>query len=145
MEISDTDPSDYLTAIVDDDVRDTMVELDTIIRAALPGRQRDLWEGTFWGGTEQTIIGYGRILQPRPRGAQVEWFLVGLARQKRNYSLYINATGQDGYLAHDYVDRLGHVKIGAASIGFTRLANVGLEALRELLTAAHHSTTDDTE
>ena len=112
--------------------------------SAMPGRCRDLWQGTFWGGTDQTIIGYGRILQPRPRGDDVEWFLVGLARQKRNYSLYVNATSGDGYLAHDYADRLRKVKLGAASIGFTKLSNVDTDVLHELLAAAHGATPPDT-
>ena len=143
MEITGTDPDRYLSSIDADDVRETMVELDVIVRAALPGRHRDLWQGTFWGGTEQTIIGYGRILQPRPRDPDVAWFLVGLARQQRNYSLYVNATDDDGYLTRAYAGRLGSVKIGAASIGFTRLANVDLDALRQLLTAAHDTTPAD--
>lgn len=143
MEISDTDPDHHLRSIEATDVRDTMIELDTIIRAALPGRQRDLWQGTFWAGTDQTIIGYGHILQPRPQGTDVAWFLVGLARQKRNYSIYVNATNSDGYLAHAYADRLGHVKLGAASIGVTKLANLNTDALSELLQAAHNSTPTD--
>ncbi len=143
MEISDTDPDRHLRSIEANDVRDTMIELDTIIRAALPGRQRDLWQGTFWGGTDQTIIGYGHILQDRPQGVDVAWFLVGLARQKRNYSIYVNATDGDGSIGHAYADRLGQVKLGAASIGFTRLANVNIDALSELLQAAHNSTPTD--
>jgi len=143
MEIAGTDPDHYLRSIEADEIRDTMIELDTIIRTALPGRQRDLWRGTFWGGTDQTIIGYGHILQPRPRDPDVAWFLIGLARQTRNYSLYVNATDDDGYLAHAYAGRLGNVKVGAASIGFTTLANVNADALRDLLEAAHDMTPAD--
>jgi hypothetical protein len=143
MKITGVDPGHYLTSIADDDIRSTMIELDTIIGVALPERQRDLWQGIFWGGTEQTIIGYGRLLQPRPRGTDVKWFLVGLARQKRNYSLYVNATSEDHYLTSEYADRLGNVKLGAASIGFTRLTNVEPAALRELLTVADESTPKD--
>lgn len=71
------------------------------------------------------------------------WFLVGLARQKANYSIYVNATDGNGYLAHAYADRLGRVKLGAASIGFTKLANVDIDVLSELLQAAHDSTPTD--
>lgn len=110
-----------------------MIELDTIIRTALPGRRRDLWQGTFWGGTDQTIIGYGHIIHPPPRGADVTWFLVGLARQKRTHSLYINATNDDGYLSHACAGRLVQVELGPASIGSTKLANVEFDALSELL------------
>ncbi len=133
MRIVDAKPDTYLTSIEDD-----------TIRAALPGRARDLWQGVFWGRTEQTIAGYGRISQPRPRDKAVDWFLVGLARQKRNYSLYINAAAEDQYLAHQYADRVGKVKLGAASITFTKLDNINLDTLTELLTHAHRATPADT-
>jgi hypothetical protein len=107
MEITDADTDHYLQSIDAHDVRDTMIALDGIIRAALVGRSRDLWQGTFWGGTDQTIIGHGRTLQPRPRGPDVAWFLIGLARQKRNYSLYVNATSDGRYLGQTYEQQLG--------------------------------------
>jgi hypothetical protein len=123
-----------------DDVRRTMVELDEIVTSCLPGRTRSIWEGTFWGGTEQRIIGYGDIVQSRPRGADVEWFLVGLARQARHYSLYVNAVEDGRYLVASYADSLGKVKVGSASIGFARLDDVDVDELRALLARAHELT-----
>ena len=64
----------------------------------------------FWDGTHQSIIGYGHIDETGSSGDTVEWFLVGLARQKRNYSIYVNAAVDHAYLAHSYSDRLGKVK-----------------------------------
>ena len=110
---------------------------------ALPRRRRVLWQGVFWGGTDQSIIGYGDITQPRPRGDDVEWFLVGLARQKSNYSIYLNAVRDGAYLGQAYGDRLGTVKLGAASIGFTRLENLDLEVLAEMLREADELTPPD--
>lgn len=143
MEISDLAPDDYIASIEDEAVRETMAAVDAAIMAALSGRARVLWTGTFWGGTEQTIIGYGDIEQPRPRGESVRWFLAGLARQKRNYSIYLNAARGDHYLAHEYVDRLGKVKLGAASIGFTKIENLNLDVLAELLAEADSLTQPD--
>lgn len=139
MEKTGADPDAYLASLPDD-VRPPMAALDELIRAALPGRERSLWEGTFWGGTDQTILGYGDIVQPRPQGEAVEWFAVGLARQKRHFSLYVNAVEDGRYLGQLYADRLGKVKLGAASIGFRRLEDVDLEALRELLEHADRLT-----
>ncbi|MEO1065048.1 MAG: DUF1801 domain-containing protein [Actinomycetota bacterium] len=136
MEIVPT-PVDEFLAGFDEDDRATMTTLDEVIVAALPGRRRVLWEGVFWGGTEQSIIGYGDIVQPRPKGPDVEWFLVGLARQKQHVSIYVNAVEDGQYLGQRYADRLGSVKIGSASIGIRRLDRVDLEALRELLALAH--------
>ena len=132
MEVDATTPDEWLDGLGDD----AMGHLDRLIVASMPGRSRRLWTGTFWGGTEQSIIGYGDLVQSRPRGDDVEWFVVGLARQKRNYSLYVNAVEDGRYLGQHYEDRLGKggrkVKIGSASIGFTELDDVDLDVLREL-------------
>ena len=143
MEIVDTSPDEFLAAIEDEAVRADMSALDQLITEAMPGRRRVLYEGTFWGGTDQSIIGYGHLVQPRPKGEEVEWFLVGLARQKRNYSLYVNAVADGAYLGKRYEGRLGKVKLGSASIGFATLEAVDLDALRELLAEAHEITDPD--
>ena len=143
MERVTTDPSELFDSFDDEVVRATMQALDAAIVAALPGRCRVLWEGVFWGGTEQRIIGYGDIVQPRPKGREVEWFLVGLARQQRGYSVYLNAVEDGAYLGQRYADRLGRVKIGAASIGFTRLDALDLEVFAEMLRRADELTPPD--
>ena len=150
MDRTDTDPDDFLNGFADESVRNTMHRLDGIVRSTMPGRSRTLWEGVFWGGTEQSIIGYGDIVQPRPRGDDVEWFLVGLARQKDGYSLYVNAVDDGVYLGQRHAERLrspgvakSRVKIGSASIGFRSLDDLDLDTLRELLTEADRSTPPD--
>ena len=132
-----SDPDEFFRAAFDDDVKTGMVRLDALIREALPGRERSLWEGKFWGGTDQQIVGYGDIVQPRPRGETVEWFLVGLARQARHFSVYVNAVDDGAYLLDQYRDRLGSVKTGAASIAITSLDKVDLDALGEMFRRAH--------
>jgi hypothetical protein len=113
--------------------RPAMAVLDRHIVVALTGRSRTFWRGTFWGGTEQAIIGYGDIVQPRPKRPDVEGFAVGLARQKRNLSLYVNAVEDGPYIGRAYADRLGKVKAGAASLSFRRLEDIDLAVLDELL------------
>ncbi|WP_448058892.1 hypothetical protein [Cellulomonas hominis] len=95
---------------------DDMRELDRLIVQELGGLERALWEGALWSGTFQRIIGYGAIEQPRPRGASVRWFLVGLAAQKSHLSVYVNAVEPGAYLVASYAARLGRVKVGAAAI-----------------------------
>jgi hypothetical protein len=104
----------------------------------------------MWGGTDQSIIGYGDIVQPRPRGADVEWFLVGLARQKDLYSLYVNAVEDGRYLGQVYEDRLrvpgvakSRLKIGSASIGLKTIDDIDLDALAAMLAVAHATTAAD--
>lgn len=146
MEIVDTDPDDHLTSL-DDDARAVMSAVDRVLTAAMPTRRRVLWEGVFWGGTEQSVIGYGDIRQPRPKGKEVEWFLIGLARQKTTYSLYVNAVKDGAYLGQAYGDRVaadgGKVKLGSASIGFRRLDDLDLDVLAELAAEADRLTPPD--
>lgn len=52
-----------------------MTVLDGWITAELAGLSPVLWRGRMWGGTDQTIIGYGTLRQPRSRGTDAEWFL----------------------------------------------------------------------
>jgi hypothetical protein len=136
---------DELLAAYPDHVRATLVELDAIVGSCLPGRARSIWEGVFWGGTEQRIAGYGDLVQPRPRGEEAAWFLVGIARQQRSYSAYVNAVEDGAYLLSRYADRLGSVKVGSASIGFGSLDDLDLPVFRELLTRAHELAPPDRE
>jgi len=142
VEKVDTPPDAFLASL-SDDVRPTLTELDAVIRTCLPGRSRTVWEGTFWGGTEQRIVGYGDIVQARPRGGSADWFLVGLARQTKTYSLYVNAVEDGAYLLSGYADRLGKVKVGSASVSFRSLDGVDREGLTDLLTRAHDLTPPD--
>lgn len=95
MERTTTDPDD-LIASLPDRFRDDVARLDAEISRVMAGHPRVLWEGVFWGGTEQRIIGYGDLVQRRSRGEPVEWFVVGLAAQKDHLSLYVNAVEDGG-------------------------------------------------
>lgn len=139
MERSQQTPDDYL-ATLDGQVGADMAALDKLIIEAMPSASRTLWTGVFWGGTDQAIIGYGDLLQPRPKGPDVEWFVVGLARQKRHYSLYVNAVEDGAYLLHKYQDRLGKVKVGSANLSFTSLAAIDQHELSEMLRHAYATT-----
>lgn len=115
---------------------DSMRTLDARISTALPDLSRVLWRGVFWGGTEQAIIGYGDLHQPRPKGPAVEWFLIGLAQQKNHISVYVNAADAGGYLGAQYAPRLGKVKAGAASLAFRSVNDLDLDEFDRMLVAA---------
>lgn len=137
MERTSKDPTAYLSSLPDG-TRETMECLDDLIADVFAGHPRTVWEGVFWGGSEQTIIGYGDLTTTQSRGRVVEWFMVGLALQKRHYSLYVNAVDGKRYLAEAYADRLGKVKVGKSSIGFAALDDVDLTVLTELLERARN-------
>lgn len=143
MEVVETTPDEHLASFTDEDIRSTMAALDAVIVAAMPGRRRVLWEGVMWGGTAQSIIGYGDMVQPRPRGDDVEWFVVGLARQKSYFSLYVNAVDDGTYIGQTYAERLGRVRVGAASLGFNHLSDIDMDVLAEMLKRAHETAAPD--
>ncbi len=135
MRPSDRTPDDYLASL-DDPRRDDVVALDGAISAVMAGLPRTLYEGTFWGGTEQQIIGYGTMTTFRSDGSSVAWFIVGLALQKQHISVYVSAVEDRQYLSQKYGPDLGKVKIGASSIGFRRLADIDLDKLVALVRKA---------
>lgn len=139
MERVDRSPDEHIASL-DDGVREGMQTLDATISAALPGRSRVLWEGVFWGGTEQSIIGYRDIVQSRPRGNDVEWFLIGLARQKDHFSIYVNAAEDGEYLGKAYADRLGKVKVGSASVAIRNVDDIDLDVLTDFVQHADRIT-----
>lgn len=141
MERTDTDVDGFL-AEAEGPRGDDLRALDRIISEELAGLERVLWEGPMWGGTEQRIVGYGGITQPRPRGASVEWFLVGLALQQKHLSLYVNAAEDGEYLVKRHVGELGRVKVGSAAVTFASLADVDERAVRSLIRRARELVPD---
>ncbi len=118
-----------------------MERVDAVLSKVMKGHSRVLWGGTFWGGTEQSIIGYGDLIYERPAKETVEWFVVGLAPQKNYNSIYINARDEDGYLIQRYADRLGKVKVRSAAITFKKADDIDLGLLEEIVTLARDQMT----
>ncbi len=113
-----------------------MERVDSVLSKVMEGHSRVLWGGKFWGGTEQSIIGYGDLIYERPGKETVEWFVVGLAPQKNYNSIYVNARDEDGYLIQRYADRLGKVKVRSAAITFKRADDLDLTVLEEVVKLA---------
>ena len=142
MERVDTSPEDYI-ASQEQEIQSVLDKLHTLIKTVLPDQDYCLWEGVFWGGSEQQIIGYGNFSYVRSDKKKVEWFLIGLARQKNYFSIYINAVEGKKYLAEIYNPRLGKVKTGKSNISFRNLDDVNLDVLREMIEHADRLTTED--
>lgn len=113
-----------------------MRSLDADIRERMPGAKRHLYEGKFWGGSDQQIVGYGVMDYTNRSGEEVEWFTVGLAAQKNYISMYVNAVENDTYLLGQYKGKLGKVKMGSASISFNTLDDVDYDSLMNLVERA---------
>jgi hypothetical protein len=141
MERTDRDVDAFVAALPDD-VRTDMQALDEAISGVMAGLPRALYEGALWGGSEQEIIGYGTYSYKRADKRRVEWFVIGLAQQKRYLSVYVNAVEGREYLAEKYGGDLGKVKLGKSSISFSNLADIDLEKLVALVRRAREITTD---
>ena len=144
MKRVESSPDDYI-ASQEPDIRAVLEELHTLISEALPDRDCCMWEGVFWGGSEQCIIGYGNYSYLRSDKKPVEWFIVGLTRQKNYFSVYVNAVEGKTYLAELYGPRLGKVKIGKSSISFRNRADVNRDVLREMIEHAGKIVTPQSE
>lgn len=143
MDVTNNDPRDVIAAISDPDRRSLMDELNTTLGETLRAREVDVWTGLMWGGTEQTIIGYGRIVQPRPRGPGVRWFLIGLAAQQRAVSVYVNAVRDGEYLLGAYEPRLGRVKVGSAVLSIQTSSDLDRDVFVEMCEEADRVTPVD--
>ncbi|MYF98629.1 DUF1801 domain-containing protein [Candidatus Poribacteria bacterium] len=141
MERVETSPDAYI-ASHEPETRIVLDKLHTLIKTALPDSDCCMWEGIFWGGSEQRIIGYGNFSYVRSDKKKVEWFLVGLTRQKNYFSVYINTVEGRRYLVEIYKDQLGKVKTGKSSISFRNLEDVNVDVLGEMIEHADRLTTE---
>jgi hypothetical protein len=139
MQPSSTPPDDFIASLPDG-VRDDIAMLDAQLSRVFEGRERVLWEGPMWGGTDQRIIGYGSYHYKGRSGAEGEWFIVGLAVQKAHLSLYVSAAEDGQYLVKRYADRLGKVKVGSSNVAFKRLTDLDLPAVLEMVERARDLT-----
>lgn len=128
-------PNEYVSKLPED-VRSDVQELHKIITTIFGAEQSTIWQGKMWGGTDQTIIGYGYWSYTRSDKKNVNWFKVGLAIQKNYISLYINAVEDGQYVAKKYADKIGKVKIGSSSISFKTMEDVNIPELKKLLIIA---------
>lgn len=131
MEKTDMTINEYLSSLAEKD-RETLKKIRDIILSISPNISQSVWKGIFWGGSEQTILGFGEFNFTKSDKKEIEWFLIGIARQKNYYSLYVNAVKDNQYLIKSYADKLGKTKIGSSSISFSKLENVNLDTLKDL-------------
>lgn len=130
-------PDDFLETI-STEYRADMKTLDQAITQIMQDEPRVLWQGQFWGGSEQSIIGYGDLIYKNSNKTDVYWFKVGLALQKQYISVYLSGVEDGKYLAEQHgesIARLGAPlpKVGKSSIGFQKLDHIDLQALLDLV------------
>ena len=114
----------FLDAIEDDAKRTDAKTIHKLMRAVTGER------AAMWG---ESIVGYGRCHMVYETGRELDWFLCGFSPRKRNLVLYV-MPGFSGY--EPLLARLGKYKTGKSCLYLNKLADVDLDALRELVEAS---------
>jgi hypothetical protein len=121
-----TTPEEYIAAL-DEPRRGEIQLMHDLVRATLPALEPHIRSG---------MLGYGEYHYRYDSGREGDWFVVGLASNKRYVSLYVLATDDSGYVAERYADRLPRARIGKSCVRFRRTADLDLDVVRELLAEA---------
>jgi hypothetical protein len=135
MQRTTTPIEEYLDSLPEDR-REEMRSLDAAIAPIFAGQERVLWEGVFYGGTQQRILGYGLYHYRGRSGAEGDWFVVGLAVQKDHLTFYATGAEDGQSLIKRHGSRLGKAKLGSGSATFRRLTDVDLAAVVDIATRA---------
>lgn len=135
MEKTNKTPAEHIASLPTERRADIEL-LDRLISELMSDQPKTMWEGKFWGGSDQQIIGYGEYSYEKSNRETVEWFIVGLAAQKNYISIYVNATDGGRYVTEKYADKLGEVKVGKSSISFDTVDDIDLDHLSRLVTDA---------
>lgn len=84
----------------------------------------------MWG---ETIIGFGRIKVVSPgTGREVDWFRIGFAPRKANFSLYMSGNIQKHAAL---LEKLGKHKTGLGCLYLNKLSDVDLKVLESIMKA----------
>lgn len=119
-------PQDYLDGL-DEPRRSDMVVLDALIRRTAPDLQPV---------PAGSMLGYGPFHYRYASGREGDATLLALASHKRYISLYVLCTVEGRYLAESFTERLPRASIGKSCVRFTRLSDVDLDAITDLVREA---------
>lgn len=119
-------------AALPEDRRDTMTTLHKAIRKTVPKLKPEIRSGMG----SSPMITYGKYRYKSASGREGDWFLVGLASGKANYSLHICVGGKEGYLVEQHAASLGKVKTGRSCINFKKLGDLKLKVVIGLVKKA---------
>ena len=117
-------PAEYIAA-ADEAKRADLKALHQLIRKTLPDLKVVLVHG---------MIGYGPYHYKYASGREGDSARVALASNKTGFSVYVSAVDPKGrYLAEQAKAKLGKASVGKSCIRFKKLADLELEALRDVL------------
>lgn len=116
-------PAEYIAA-VDEAKRADLEALHRLIRKTLPDLKPCMVHG---------MIGYGPYHYKYESGREGDSARVVLASNKTGFSVYVSAVDQKGrYLAEQAKAKLGKASVGKSCIRFKKLADLEIDALRDV-------------
>ena len=118
---TDASVSDFIAAIPDETRRQDCRTVAEIMKNATHSDPK------MWG---PSIVGFGHYRYKYQSGREGDWFLAGFSPRKSALTLYIMA-GFDRY--DSIMARLGKYKTGKSCLYISKLSDVDLDVLRELV------------
>lgn len=117
--------TDFISKIADEGKRKDCFTLAELMKKAT-GENPVLWGSA--------IIGYGNKRYKSPAtGREVDWFHIGFAPRKANFSLYVGAGNPDQAAA---LKKLGKYKTGGGCLYINKLEDVDLKVLQQIIVIA---------
>lgn len=85
------------------------------------------------------MLGYGKFKYRNYKNDIIDWPIIALASQKNYISVYVCALENGAYIAEKNKARLGKVSVGRSCIRFSKLENVNLPSLKQIIQKAAKS------
>lgn len=126
-QVTDVDPADFLAAVEPERKREEAKVLDALFRKVTGEEPR------MWG---PSIIGYGSYRTTYASGRDVHWMRTGFSPRKAKHSLYLMGGYCDPETGEKHaamLERLGKHSRGKSCLYVTKLADIDLEVLEEML------------
>lgn len=112
---------DFLNSVKDEEKRkDSLVILEMMKKAS--GEEPKMWGGS--------LIGFGDVHITSASGRAVDWFRIGFAPRKANFSLYLSLNIKEHAEA---LKKLGKHKTGVGCLYFNKLADIDIKVLKDMI------------
>jgi len=115
----------FINNIQDEQKRNDSLAILNIMKKAINDQPK------IWG---KALIGFGEVRVKSPAtGREVDWFRIGFAPRKANFSLYL--TGGIKRYANE-LEKLGKHKTGVGCLYINRLSDVDIKVLEAIINKA---------
>lgn len=122
---TDASVEDFINQLADEQKRNDSLRLLQLMEQATGEKPR------LWGSS---MIGFGLHRYKSPAtGREVDWFRIGFSPRKANLSLHLTMDLKQHTAA---LAKLGKHKTGAGCLYVNKLADVNMEVLSDIITAA---------